>query len=64
MSGAMLSTRSRRPFQIGVIVLASTLAFLVLVGRDDESPALVVAQLAGLVAGTLFTLWMLQRERP
>ena len=62
MSAAMLRTRSRRQVQTAVIVLAAILACLVWVNRDDGSLALVVTQLAGLVAGTLFALWMLARE--
>jgi hypothetical protein len=49
--------------QIAVIALATALAWQVIASRDEESLALVVVKLAGLVSGTVFSLWMLGNER-
>ena len=60
--GAMLSTHPLRRVQAAVIAFAVFLAWWVLAKREDESLALVAGELAGLVAGTIFTLWLLERE--
>ena len=59
---AMLSTHPLRRVQAAVIVFVVFLVCLVVVQREDESLALVATKIAGIVAGEIFALWMLERK--
>lgn len=62
MFGAMLRAHPLRRVQVAVVALALFMTWYVVETREDDSLALTATELAGLAAGGIVTLWMLERE--